>query len=1089
MTSFTERYKKLNAEQRSAVDTIDGPLLVVAGPGTGKTELLSMRAANILRLTDTLPENILCLTFTDSGANAMRKRLAETIGPAAYKVAIHTFHGFGTEVINQNREFFYHGAEFQPADDIARHNIFTSIFDELDYANPLATKFNDSYVYLHDTMLAISELKQAGLTSDELLTIISANESLLDEIEPVANDIFAHKISLTMVDRLTLLAKKIATIPLPVLPPTIDPLADALSLNLAQAIDTAVETNKTPAITQWRNQWLEHDDVGNYTFKARKKHARLRALAPIYFSYLNRMDQAELFDYDDMILNLVHGMELHKDLKANLQEQYQYIMVDEFQDTNRAQLRILFNLTDNPIGDAPNVMAVGDDDQAIYSFQGADITNIDTFRKHYPSHQSIVLTQNYRSSQEILNQSYCIVHNISRRLKKVLNTDQQLVANKKFSKTTCELTELPTLTDEYSWITQSIVDNIKSGVMPSEITVLARKHSELMALLPYLNKRGIAVNYEHRDNVLDMKPIETLELMTKITVALFRSDHALADSFLPELLCHPMFALPAETIWRISMTAQRNHSSWIETMLVTPAVATLATWLLERAAAITNEPLEQYLDICMGVPSDDATPYRSPYYNYYFSPDELQQKPEAYITTLEALRTVRAHLRDYQPNQPLHATDFLDFMQLHRELGNGITSIRTNSEQLDNAINLMTAHKSKGLEFDTVYIINSVDSTWGERVRSKNRLISFPENMSITPNTGTYDDRLRLYYVAMTRAKRQLYLCYSSRIEKNKEAIVASLLTDTDLTPQKPIVEHTLASLTELNTISWYNQVSQPTATLRELLAPTLEHYKLSATHLSSFLDVTRGGPQAFLMNNLLRFPQAKDASAKFGTAIHKALQKAHEYLTKNGKRRPVEDVLGDFIRELTSQQLNEIDFALYSKRGTDALTKFLAEKYETFTPQQKSELNFAGQDAVVGGARVTGSLDLVDIVNGTMTVTDYKTGKPAHSWKGKDSNEHIKLHHYRQQLMFYQLLTEHSRNYAKYQFTGTVLQFVEPDTRGIIHELTDQFTHDELTRFTRLITAVWQAITTLDLPDISNYEPTYKGILQFEKDLLGEAE
>ena len=112
MEKFKTRYNKLNSAQKKAVDTIDGPLLVVAGPGTGKTELLSMRAANILRATDTLPENILCLTFTDSGANAMRARLASIIGTDAYKVAIQTFHSFGTEIINHHSEYFYRGADF-----------------------------------------------------------------------------------------------------------------------------------------------------------------------------------------------------------------------------------------------------------------------------------------------------------------------------------------------------------------------------------------------------------------------------------------------------------------------------------------------------------------------------------------------------------------------------------------------------------------------------------------------------------------------------------------------------------------------------------------------------------------------------------------------------------------------------------------------------------------------------------------------------------------------------------------------------------------------------------------------------------------
>src|SRR5690349_4954655 len=116
---FDTRYKKLNDRQRQAVDTIDGPLMVVAGPGTGKTELLSMRTANILRRTDTLPENILCLTFTESGAAAMRRRLTEIIGKDAYKVSIHTFHSFGSEIINRYGEYFYHGADFRPASDLS----------------------------------------------------------------------------------------------------------------------------------------------------------------------------------------------------------------------------------------------------------------------------------------------------------------------------------------------------------------------------------------------------------------------------------------------------------------------------------------------------------------------------------------------------------------------------------------------------------------------------------------------------------------------------------------------------------------------------------------------------------------------------------------------------------------------------------------------------------------------------------------------------------------------------------------------------------------------------------------------------------
>ena len=162
MSDFETRYRALNAAQKQAVDTTEGPLMVVAGPGTGKTELLSMRVANILRTADVLPQNILCLTYTESGAYAMRERLAGLIGADAYKVAIHTFHSFGSEIINRNAEYFYHGAYFRPADELSSYEILRSIFEKLPHNNQLASKMNDEFTYLRDTQTAISDLKRVA---------------------------------------------------------------------------------------------------------------------------------------------------------------------------------------------------------------------------------------------------------------------------------------------------------------------------------------------------------------------------------------------------------------------------------------------------------------------------------------------------------------------------------------------------------------------------------------------------------------------------------------------------------------------------------------------------------------------------------------------------------------------------------------------------------------------------------------------------------------------------------------------------------------------------------------------------------------
>lgn len=1090
MTSFEQRYKKLNSVQRQAVDTIDGPLLVIAGPGTGKTELLSMRAANILQKTDTLPENILCLTFTDSGANAMRARLAEIIGPDAYKVAIHTFHSFGTDIINHNNQYFYHGAAYKPADELTSYEILTGIFDELDYTSPLASKNNGTYTHFSDAVKVISELKQSGLSSDELLSLISANEQVLDAVEPELTAIFANKVSTTMLTLLAPIAQQAAELPRPSLPLAITPLANVLSLSLARMFDDAVAKGKTTPITAWRNEWMEKDDHGNYVFKDRKRHDKLRAMCHIYYAYLSRMEQAGLYDYDDMILNVVHGMETQPDLKYNLQEKYQYIMVDEFQDTNLAQLRILFSLTDNPANEGkPNIMAVGDDDQAIYSFQGADVNNIHRFLDQYGHPTPLVLTDNYRSTQQIIDAARSVITQSTNRLESTLGGVDKTLSSHTGGSDAVLLYAHRSAADERAWIASDIARQISQGTTPGSIAVIARQHNELIELLPYLYQHNILVNYERRDNALDSDIVKAIDLIATIVIAIHDKKPDQADALLPELLAHPAFGFSAESVWRTSLVSYRNHLTWMEVMATTPTFVPLQAWLTSLAQKSAHLPLEQCIDEIIGsanMAGEDVAPFTSPLFNYYFGTSVLARTPDAYLVALEALRTIRSKLREYKPNTMLYLRDYLTFVTMHREIGSTLTSIRRQSDYLDGAITIMTAHKSKGLEYPTVYIVGAVDSKWGERVRSKSRLIAYPENLQITPAGNTYDERLRLFFVAMTRAKQRLVMSYSGTDDSGKDTLAASFFSGTSLSATPVVANDTIATLTRQAELAWHEALVQsPTQSMKQLLEPQLETYKLSATHLNNFIDITRGGPTSFLTNNLLHFPQAKSANASYGTAIHAALQRAHNHLQATGDRRPAEDVIGDFTRELANQHLSDDDYRAFSKKGTDSLTAFLASRYDTFTATQLTERSFANQSVVIGDARLTGSLDLIDIHKKTVVVTDYKTGKPSASWQGKSDYEKIKLHKYKQQLMFYQLLVENARDYRAHQYTNGVLQFVEPDTRGTIHALSLTSTPDELSRFKKLIGAVWQHILALDFPDVSDYEMNYNGMLAFESWLI----
>ncbi|HEU5122271.1 MAG TPA: PD-(D/E)XK nuclease family protein, partial [Candidatus Saccharimonadales bacterium] len=190
----------------------------------------------------------------------------------------------------------------------------------------------------------------------------------------------------------------------------------------------------------------------------------------------------------------------------------------------------------------------------------------------------------------------------------------------------------------------------------------------------------------------------------------------------------------------------------------------------------------------------------------------------------------------------------------------------------------------------------------------------------------------------------------------------------------------------------------------------------------------------------------------------------------------------------LRAHHLNSKDFQHYLQKGSAILSMYLDTKHDTFRANQKTELNFAGQSVFIGEAHLTGMLDLVDINDDTITITDYKTGRPARSWQGRDEYEKIKLHKYKQQLMFYCLLAAHSRDYAKYTVEKTVIQFVEPTLEHEIITLEASFSKDDLDEFARLIQVIWKHITTLDLPDISSYSPSYQGIIAFERDLLENA-
>ena len=212
-SGFEKAYKSLNSAQKKAVDTLDGPVLVVAGPGTGKTELLALRVANILRSRDVSPHNILCLTFTENGALNMRERLHRFIGADAYRVGVYTFHAFCNSILSHYPEYFFKAATYAQATDLDRANIIESIFAALPHDHPLSSFHpEEGYVYLSDTLSRIKHVKSGGYTPLEYLAILEVFKKDYPPINAILAGWPEGRANIKKIDELTPILSKLSAL-------------------------------------------------------------------------------------------------------------------------------------------------------------------------------------------------------------------------------------------------------------------------------------------------------------------------------------------------------------------------------------------------------------------------------------------------------------------------------------------------------------------------------------------------------------------------------------------------------------------------------------------------------------------------------------------------------------------------------------------------------------------------------------------------------------------------------------------------------------------------------------------------------------
>ncbi len=1064
-------FDKLNPEQRFAVETLNGPVLVIAGPGTGKTQLLSMRVMNILHHCDVSPENILCLTFTDAGAQAMTKRLVGFIGRAAYDVQISTFHSFASFLRNRYQELFQRGAYDRHISSLQAANLVNTLLQNLSIDDPLFCKPKDGLSgNMRDMVSFISTFKRSGLRPAEFKAIVQQNIEFFDFIEDdeellalINSEIPRRKVEkLEFIDRFDAAMLRIeASVPgqlrQPVvsIPGTYSPYALFFFneyrhiCSLATGLDVR---DRSSAYQQFRKRFFEVTDKSgkDKLLKERNVNRKLLSAIKIFEQYQTILDKQSLYDYDDMILDAILAIEQNPTLKYNLQDRYRYILVDEFQDTNGAQMRLLDLLTD--YSPSPNILAVGDDDQAIMRFQGASIEYIEQFEKKYEDVTRVILKTNYRSLPSLLDLGRRVASQIDDR-STASAADKVLVAHRKEREPlSISAKVFPSREAEYHAIAADIKKRIEGGAISnsnnpdSAIAVIAAKHHMLAGMIPYLKAQGIAYNYRISDTVTKIESLQTLLALMRFCTAYGMQRIDEAEAYLPQILTADELGVETEKYFSFALNAKKQHRSWLVSLRTAadPRLKELGCWLVNVAKQSLTHPVREVI-------AELAEPikryHRDADKQDLLSSIEFNYGLKALLCFVEDELAANASFG--QSDRPLRLSDVVSILDQAKRLDVNIeVDIPIKRPE---AVNLTTAHGSKGLEYDIVYLLDADNESWH---RSAANSLPLSQNMLFSTVKDKNDIR-RLLFVAITRARDEL------EVSIGKGGLIGELLEELCVEEITPDDEQ----IAQQSEHCWMDNVRPDDAGLMDLLRPHIEGQKMSASLLNKFVEYNAGQSDrlVLLTKGLLGIPEQPSVSLEFGSIVHAFLQDYLNKVIKTGEST-LEDLAAGYRQRITWLDFSEADIRQMHQRLDRIINGFLPAFSQSLT-----EAHLAEQwvESKLDDIPLSGKCDLLELdeLDRTIKIYDYKTGILKKN--NKPNRSQIR------QLQFYKLLLENSSEYRDWHVSGGADIFVEPlkDNNNRLAEPQFLETPDsEMDRLCLLIKAVWHRMRN-GLFDMSGFE------------------
>jgi len=865
---------QLTFQQKEAVEHGEGPLLIVAGAGTGKTLVITHRIAHLIDSKMAKPEEILAVTFTEKAAAEMAERVDVLVPYGFANVPISTFHAFGDRILREFGLELGLNPDFQVLSQPEQVIFFRDhLFDfPLKHYRPLS----DPTQFIRAMLMVISRAKDEDVSPGEYLEYV---EKLRKRVKDNSDD---------------------------------------------KAVLEEVEKQEE--------------------------------IAGTYAKYQELMVQEGKVDFGDQVSLVLRLFRERPTILRQVQERYRFILVDEFQDTNYAQFQLVQFLG----GEKANITVVGDDDQSIYKFRGAAISNILNFVDVHPNAKQVVLTENFRSTQVILDTAYrLITHNNPDRLEIKNQIDKRLVAQEKEGPPV-EHIHCDTLTTESDRVAQTVRGLVESKkVTYSDIAILVRVNNNADPFLQALNMKEIPWRFTGNRGLYSRPEI-------KLLISFLRAITDFEDSLsLYQLASSEIYEFSMEDLHRCVNLAHRQKRSIYTVLKKLDEIEELKGISAESRATIQKilEDLHKYLEMSR----DNATGVVL--YQFITASGYLKRLTQGWNSEdgvkvqniAKFFDVIWSFSQVAQEDRVLH---FVRYLELLIEAGDDPGTVEADPDA--DAVNVMTVHKAKGLEWPVVFLVSLLHNRF-PHTRRKDP-IELPDELvkEMLPSGDFHlQEERRLFYVGMTRTKDRLYLTSAQDYGGVRQRKVSPFVLEA---LDRPHVDEVQIKAKAEERI---RRFAPPPEGVVESMAPISGDRILNLSHFQ--VDDYLTCPLKYKYVHILRVPILPHHTVIYGKALHAAVERYHRQKI-NGQAVRLEDLIRAYEGAwknvgFLSREHEERRF----EAGREALRLFIEREDASGIVPKLIEEKFS---FVLGNNRVAGRWDRVDERNGEIVIVDFKSSE-----------------------------------------------------------------------------------------------------------------